>query len=142
MLVDHSALRVNQTGLIVLVVLAFLFDAVAILGFAAVVLGLAAVSPRYGLFHRLYQQVLKPRGWVSPRVAQDDPEPHRFAAAIGATVLAASVLVLSVGGSALVGWTLAAMVAVLAAINLFAGFCAGCFLYYQLARVRVNTRRG
>jgi hypothetical protein len=140
--VDHSALRVNQAGLIALVVLAFLLDAVAVLGFAAVVLGLAVISPRYGLFHQLYHQVLKPRGLVAPRVVQDDPAPHRFAAAVGASVLVASVLAMTAGGSPLIGWSLAAVVAVLAAINLFGGFCAGCFLYYQMARLRVNARRG
>jgi hypothetical protein len=30
------------------------------------------------------------------------------------------------------------MVVVLAAINLVAGFCLGCFFYYQLARRGVN----
>lgn len=33
-----------------------------------------------------------------------------------------------------VGWVLAWIVMVLAAINLFLGFCAGCFMYYQLER--------
>ncbi len=29
------------------------------------------------------------------------------------------------------------LVAALAALNLFVGFCAGCFMYYMLARLRV-----
>ena len=34
------------------------------------------------------------------------------------------------------GWALAIVVIVLAAINLIFGFCAGCFVYFQLARLR------
>jgi hypothetical protein len=37
----------------------------------------------------------------------------------------------------LVGWSLAGVVALLAALNLFLGFCAGCFVYYQLNRLHV-----
>ena len=32
------------------------------------------------------------------------------------------------------GWLLVGVVIALAAVNLFLGFCLGCFMYYQLAR--------
>ncbi len=37
-------------------------------------------------------------------------------------------------GAAL-GWGLSLMVVVLAMVNLFAEFCAGCFVFYQLERL-------
>ena len=33
------------------------------------------------------------------------------------------------------GWVLTWLVAALAALNAFAGFCVGCFIYYWLARL-------
>ncbi|HMQ34233.1 MAG TPA: DUF4395 family protein [Chloroflexaceae bacterium] len=38
----------------------------------------------------------------------------------------------------MLGWALALMVVALAAINLIFGFCAGCFVYTQLARLRAR----
>ena len=41
------------------------------------------------------------------------------------------------GGLSLLGWALAWLVIGLAALNLFAGFCAGCAVYYWLNRLQV-----
>jgi hypothetical protein len=40
-------------------------------------------------------------------------------------------------GPPVLGWTLVWLVIVLAGLNLFLGFCAGCFLYYQLNKLSV-----
>ena len=42
-----------------------------------------------------------------------------------------------VAGMATVGWGLVWLVIVLAALNLFVGFCVGCALYYWLGRLAV-----
>jgi hypothetical protein len=68
-------------------------------------------------------------------VHAEDPAPHRFAQGLGAAVLLAATLALFAGAAAL-GWGLAFVVIGLAAINLLFGFCAGCFVYFQLARLR------
>ncbi|MER3438442.1 MAG: DUF4395 domain-containing protein, partial [Chloroflexota bacterium] len=38
------------------------------------------------------------------------------------------------------GWVLAWIVAALALINLLFGFCAGCFLFFQLHRLGLGRR--
>ncbi len=48
--------------------------------------------------------------------------------------LSAALLFLGAAGT---GWALTWLVMVLAALNLFAGFCAGCAVYYWLNRLRV-----
>jgi hypothetical protein len=53
---------------------------------------------------------------------------------VGAGFLIAASLAFALGASG-AGWLLAGIVAVLAAVNLLFGFCAGCFVYFQLARV-------
>ena len=134
--VDQSALKVNQGFIIAFLLLAFVLDSVWLVAFVGVVMLLGTAVPPLSLFKRIYQHGLKPAGLVKPHVITDNPEPHRFAQGFGGVVLALAVLVL-LAGPAILGWALAGLVVVLAALNLFLGFCAGCFLYYQLNKLGV-----
>jgi hypothetical protein len=116
--VDRTALRTNQACIIVLLALA-----------------LGTAAPQAALFQRAYRDLLRPAGLLRPDVHAEDPAPHRFAQGLGAAVLLAATLALFAGAAAL-GWGLAFVVIGLAAINLLFGFCAGCFVYFQLARLR------
>ena len=131
--VDQTALRFNQASIIVLLSLGFVLNRSALVAFVALVMAIGTLAPDGGLFKRLYQHVLKPAGLLRPQVIADDPRPHLFAQGVGALFLITSTLAF-LNGAALVGWILAGIVVVLAAVNLFAGFCLGCFVYYQLAR--------
>lgn len=144
MRVDQTAIKFNQASLITLVLLAYLLNdpllSPLLVGLDAIVLALGTVDPRLALFKQIYTRIVVPLGLVQPNVIPDDPRPHRFAQGVGATFLGLSTLSL-LGGFVIVGWILAGIVVVLAAINLFFGFCAGCFMYYQLVRVGVFTGR-
>jgi hypothetical protein len=87
-------------------------------------------------FRVIYTGLLRPRGWVKPDVLRDNAEPHVFAQGFGAVVLLAAVAAL-LANLPLLGWGLVWLVVALAALNLFAGFCAGCAVYYWLARLRL-----
>jgi len=115
------------------IVVAAALGAPWLIAFLAAVLSTSAAAPSRSLFRLLYQRAAVPLGVVRPRVIPDDPAPHRFAQGVGAAFLAASTLALFVGAS-VVGWVLAGIVAALALLNVVVGFCAGCFVYYQLAR--------
>jgi hypothetical protein len=134
--VDQSALKVNQAFIIGFLLLAFVVDTVWLVVFVGVVMLLGTAVPALSLFKRIYQHGLKPAGIVKPNVTTDNPEPHRFAQGFGGVVLALAVLAL-LAGPTILGWALVALVVVLAALNLFLGFCAGCFLYYQLNKLGV-----
>jgi hypothetical protein len=135
--VDHSALKVNQTGIVATVLVAFIGSvffrpALVLIPLLAVVLLLGTFAPQLALFKQLYFKVLKPRGIVRPRVVQDRPEPHNFAQGLGGVFLVVSsafLLPLTV-----VGLALALLVAALAFINLAFGYCVGCQIYFQLGR--------
>ena len=135
--VDHSALKVNQTGIVATVLVAFIGSAfyrplLILIPLLAVVLLLGTFAPQLALFKQTYFKVLKPRGIVKPRLVQDRPEPHNFAQGMGGVVLAiSSVLLLPL---AVAGLALALLVAVLAFVNLAFGYCVGCQIYYQLGR--------
>jgi hypothetical protein len=134
--VDHSALKVNQAFIIAFLALAFVLDSVWLVAFVAAVMLLGTAVPALSLFKRVYQHALRPAGLVKPNVIADNPEPHRFAQGFGGVVLLGALAAL-LGGATALGWALVGLVVVLAALNLFLGFCAGCFVYYQLHRLGV-----
>ena len=142
--VDHSALKVNQTGIIATVLLAFVGSALyrpllVLIPFLAIVLLLGTFAPRLALFKQLYFKALKPRGIVKPRPVQDRPEPHNFAQGLGGVFLAvASVFLIPVPA---IGLGLALLVAVLAFVNLAFGYCLGCQIFFQLERRGVIRAR-
>jgi hypothetical protein len=133
--VDHTALRVNQALIIVFLTAAFLLDRSWIVVFVAAVMVLGTITPALALFQRLYRDVLKPAGLLKPDVRAEAAAPHRFAQGMGGSVLVIASVALFAGALA-VGWALAILVIVLAAVNLFFGFCAGCFVFFQLQRLR------
>jgi len=136
-LVDHSALKVNQTGIVATVLVAFIGSAffrpaLVLIPLLSIVLLLGTFAPRLALFKQLYFKVLKPRGIVKPRPVQDRPEPHNFAQGMGGVVLAIASLFLV--PLPVIGLALSLLVAILAFINLAFGYCLGCQIYYQLGR--------
>lgn len=133
--VDHAALRTNQAFIIALSLLAFLLNQpwLALLVAGVMAVGTLLSVPGFGF---IYRRILEPLGLVKPEMLNDNPEPHRFAQGMGASVLLAGTLALFAGLNIL-GWTLVWLVIALAALNLFAGFCAGCAVYYWLGRLGV-----
>lgn len=131
--VDHSAIKFGQVVIAAWIVVAGALAAPWLILFLAAVLIISAAAPSRSLFRLLYQRVAVPLGVIKPHMVPDDPAPHRFAQGVGAAFLWLSTLALFIGASTL-GWILAGLVAALALLNVVAGFCAGCFVYYQLSR--------
>ncbi|HKC19926.1 MAG TPA: DUF4395 domain-containing protein [Candidatus Dormibacteraeota bacterium] len=135
--VDHSALKVNQTGIVATVLVAFVgsffsFAFLALIPLLGIVLLLGTFVPQLALFKQLYFKVLKPAGIVKPRPVEDRPEPHNFAQGLGGVFLGiASVLLFE---SPIIALALALLVAVLAFVNLAFGYCLGCQIFFQLEK--------
>jgi len=143
--VDHSALKVNQAGIVVTVLVAFAGSAfyrplAILIPLLAIVLLAGTFAPQLALFKQLYFKVLKPRGIVKPRPVADRPEPHNFAQGLGGVFLAMSSVLLYLGTPAygavvpVLGLAIALLVAVLAFVNLAFGYCLGCQIYFQLGK--------
>ena len=133
--VDHAALRVNQSLIIGLSILAFILASPWVALVVALVMAYGTARRQPG-FKLAYTALLRPRGWVKPDVIHDNSEPHVFAQGFGAVVLGLGVAALFAGLPAL-GWGLVWLVIALAALNLFVGFCAGCAVYYWLNRLNL-----
>ena len=131
--VDHTALRFNQASIIGLILIAFLFQLPWLVVAVGLVMLVGTIWPGAGLFKLFYARLLKPAGLLKPDLQADDPQPHLFAQGLGALVLLGSTVAFVAGQPAL-AWALALVVMVLAAVNLFFGFCLGCFMHFHLAR--------
>lgn len=135
--VDHNVLRTNQAFIIGLLILAFVLDAPLVVALVAAVMLVDTALPGTSLFKGVYLRLLKPQGWVKPDVKRDHPEPHRFAQGVGGSVLLVALVVFALN-AAPVAWGLVWLVVALAALNLFAGICVGCLMYYALHRLGVR----
>jgi hypothetical protein len=134
--VDHSALRTNQVCIILFLALAFVLNQPWLVAFVCAVMLVGTLVPRAALFQQLYRGVLRPAGLLKPDLRDEAAAPHRFAQGMGGVVLLLALASLLLGAIAL-GWALALLVIALAAVNLLLGFCAGCFVYFQLQRLGV-----
>ncbi len=134
--VDHSALRTNQAFIIALLIAAFVVDAKWLVTFVGAVMLIGTIFPTVALFKAVYVYVLKPARLARPDVRVDNPEPHLFAQGVGGAVLTLATVAF-VAGAAVIGWILAWVVVALAALNLFAGICVGCMMYYWFNRLGV-----
>ena len=138
---DRSVLKVNQVilmaGLVAgwAVALARPLAAIALPLFAVMMLH-GAAAPTQSVPRLLYLKVLKPRGLVRPRVAVEDPAPHRFAQLVGGIFLAAGSI-LALAGLDTAAWTLGWIVIALAFLNFAFDICVGCIMYAQLVRIGV-----
>jgi hypothetical protein len=133
--IDHSMMKTSQIVIVLLNILAFILDLPWLaLGVAGVMLlGTLAGVAGFGF---VYRWVLKPSGWMKPNILLDHPEPHRFSQGFGGVVMLAGSAALLADSVAL-GWSLVWLVAALAALNAFGGFCVGCFVYYWLSRLKM-----
>src|SRR5512140_2897478 len=131
--VDHGALKANQIVIIVLNLIAFILNMPWLVAFVAAVMLVGTTMSIPG-FMVVYKYLIKPSKLVKPHVLLDNPEPHRFAQGFGGVVMLIGTISLFAGLPVL-GWALVWMVAALAALNAFGGFCVGCFIYYWLGRL-------
>jgi hypothetical protein len=139
--VDTHLLKFSQAWVVGLTALAFVLQVPWLVAVAAVLLTISALVPEIGPFRLLYRLVVVPAKLLRPRIVEDDPAPHRFAQGVGAAFLIASTIFLyALPATPAVGWGLDLIVFVLATLNLTVGFCAGCFVYYQLGRLGLLPR--
>lgn len=135
--VDVNALRTNQVLIVTIVIAAYVLGtdlgAGWIVAALAVAMTIGVVRPGYGPLQLFYRHGVAATGLIRPKTRIEDPAPHRFAQAVGASFLAVSAVLLLVGAG-VAGWTLVWIVVALALTNLVFGFCAGCFVYFQFRK--------
>jgi len=134
--VDQNGLKTGQAATILLLILAFVLNSPLLVAIVALAQLLGALDVPFAPYRLLYQNVVKQSGLVKPHVIADNPEPHRFAMLVGAVFNGAATVAL-LAGAPVLGWVLVGIVVVLANLNFWLNFCAGCWMYYQFNRLGV-----
>ena len=111
------------TGVLCLEAIVFDQPAAVAVALGLVLLGLA--GPRYSPVAWLFRLVARPPAELEPAA------PVRFAQALAAVFLAASVALLYLGAET-AGWVLAGLVTALALLSAISGLCVGCEVYRLL----------
>lgn len=128
--IDHSGLKVGTGSTLILLVSAFLLDNAFIVALVALCQLCAALMLPFAPYRVLYTYVVRPRGWLKLNVIQDNPRPHQFAMMIGTLFNGAAAILLLNGF--VWAWLIVGVVFLLANMQFWLNFCAGCWLYYQL----------
>lgn len=134
--VDHTGLKTGQAATIILLIVAFILNSTLLVAFVALAQLLGALDVPFAPYRLLYRNVIKPSGIAKPHVIDDNPEPHRFAMLVGAIFNGAATLALLANAPTL-AWVLVAIVIVLANLNFWVNFCAGCWMYYQFHKLGI-----
>ena len=135
-LVDQQQIKFNMAATALILISGYLLNnwilvAIAIFCQFSGSLGLS-ISP----YRLLYKYLMLPMGLVKPNPIPDNHAPHRFAAFIGGLFNVIG-LYLIIAGYDIAGWIFVGIVFVLSLLNLFLGFCAGCFMYYIMNKLGV-----
>jgi hypothetical protein len=134
--VDHTGLKTGQATTILLLLAGFVLNSPLLVALVALAQFLSALDVPFAPYRLLYQRAVKPSGLVKPHVIPDNPEPHRFAQLLGAIMNTLAMIALLAGAPTL-AWVFVWIVIVLANLNFWLNFCAGCMIYYQLNRLGV-----
>jgi hypothetical protein len=135
-LVDQNQIKFNMAMTALLLIIGFLADSVIPVGIAILCQFAGAAGLRIAPYRLLYSRLVVPSGLVKPNKIPDHHTPHRFAALVGGLFNLIGVILL-LAGFDVVGWVFIAIVFVLANLNLWLGFCAGCFMYYLFNKLGV-----
>jgi hypothetical protein len=133
--IDHTGLKTGTALTLILLVIAFVMDSWLLVALVALCQLCGALQLPFAPYRLAYQRIVKPMGIAQPHVINDNMAPHRFSMALGTLFNGVGALLLATVGN--VGWVLVGIVFVLANLQFWLNFCAGCWLYYQLNRLGV-----
>ncbi len=131
-----SFVRANQWMMVLLTLSAILFQSLVIVGITFVVVTIALIfGPKANLAFLLVKTINnKDRSNEETEAA----ELQRFNQTIAASLLFIGFIILLFGHW--LGWIFIAMVTIAASVAL-AGFCVGCFFYFQLKKLKYQLKK-
>lgn len=131
--VDHAEIKMGQILTMAIAAAALALQMPVLLAVLGVTFLLSGTVRALSPFSWLYRGVVRPRGIIRSDYRLDNIQPHKFGQLVGAlTVVAALGLIEA--GYALAGWGVVVVLLVLTLVS-YAGWCIGCYLYYQLNRL-------
>lgn len=131
--VDHAEIKMGQLLTITISAIALGLQEtfpLILLGLVFLLSGsLRSLSP----FNWLYRWVLRPLRLMRSDYRLDNIQPHKFGQLIGALTVVLAVGLIE-AGYVKAGWGVVVVLILLTLVS-YAGWCIGCFLYYQMNRL-------
>ena len=130
--VDHAEIKLGQLLTIGMAVLAIYTGSTQWLIALGVIFLISGTYRPLSPFVMLYK-IIGPLKLIKSDYRLDNIQPHKFGQLIGALTVLIAVLLIE-NNLAIAGWGVSWVLIGLTAIS-FAGWCIGCFMYYQLNRL-------
>ncbi len=131
--VDHAEIKLGQLLTIAMSGVALGLQDTLPLLLLGVVFLLSGSVRRISPFALIYRWVVRPLHLMRSDYRLDNIQPHKFGQLVGVlTVVMALGLIET--GYPIAGWVVVGILIALTAVS-YAGWCIGCFLYYQLNRL-------
>ncbi|MBV9357341.1 MAG: DUF4395 family protein, partial [Chloroflexi bacterium] len=133
---DVTARKAHQWAMVVLVALAYLTGdrtGLVLLALAGAIMLAGRFWWPADLVRQFVWRVAEPAGWLTRSAVHEDRATRRLARVMGGTIWLLSAVLVALGAATL-GWVLAALIAVMVALDATLDFCALCFAFAQLDR--------
>lgn len=137
--IDRTSLKFNQGCIVIFTGLAFLLNVYWLVALVGAVLLIDTIIPGTGLFKLFYKNIVKPLKLLKPNISEESKAPHQFAQGMGGTFLLISFVLLQYFDLTFIGWGLSFIVIALAFVNITLDFCMGCFIYFQVEKLKLST---
>lgn len=131
--VDHAEIKTGQILTMIISGTALALQNITPLIILAGIFLLSGTVRSISPFTLVYRWMIKPIGIIQSDYRLDNIQPHKFGQLVGfITVLL--VLALIKFDYTIAGWTIVGVL-ILLTVTSYAGWCVGCFLYYQINRL-------
>ena len=131
--VDHAEIKMGQVLTIIISGIALALQNIIPLIILAGIFLLSGTVRSMSPFSLLYRWIIKPLKIIKSDYRLDNIQPHKFGQLIGAITVVLALVLIQFGYTT-AGWIIVGVLIALTAIS-YAGWCVGCYMYYQLNRL-------
>lgn len=131
--VDHAEIKMGQILTIIISGIALALQNQILLMVLAFIFLLSGTVRSISPFSLLYRWVINPLGIIKSDYRLDNIQPHKFGQLVGVVTIVLALALMQMGFT-LAGWSIVVALIGLTSIS-YAGWCIGCFMYYQLNRL-------
>ena len=131
--VDHAEIKMGQILTVVISSVALILQEPILLISLGVIFLLSGTVRALSPFSMLYRWVVNPIGIMKSDYRLDNIQPHKFGQLVGALTILMALGVMQLGYPML-GWGVTVLLILLTMVS-YAGWCIGCYMYYQLNRI-------
>ena len=131
--VDHAEIKMGQVLTIIISGIALALQNITPLIILAGIFLLSGTVRSMSPFSLLYRWIIKPLKIIKSDYRLDNIQPHKFGQLIGAITVVLALALIQFGYTT-AGWIIVGVLIALTAIS-YAGWCVGCYMYYQLNRL-------